>query len=173
MPATDAIEPPQPPTYRRVVRLGALEWVGIPLLAVLPLLSLTGLLGPSQGRLSVEAPGPLTLELTHPSRLRHKGGGALEIVVINTGTQPAQALSVALDAAYLSRFSRAEATPAAEDIAEGRVRVPLPPLEPGARTNVHLRLEAKDWGRLPGWVELGTAQRPALARLDFSTLVLP
>lgn len=165
--------PRPPPSYARVVRLGPLEWIGIPLLALLPLLSLANLLGPSEDRLAAEAPGALSMKLTHPSRLRHQGTGELVVAVTNTGTQAAQDLVVALDEAYLARFQRAEATPAPSAIASGRVRVPLPPLAPGEGASVRVHLEADDWGRLPGWVELSGAGQAAPTRLAFSTLVLP
>ena len=165
--------PRPPPSYARVVRLGALEWVGIPLLALLPLLSLANLLGPSEDHLAAETPGALAVNLTHPSRLRHQGTGELVVAVTNTGTQAAQDLVVSLDEAYLSRFLGAETTPAPSAIVAGRVRVPLPPLAPGERASVRVRLEADDWGRLPGWVELGGAGQAAPTRLAFTTLVLP
>jgi hypothetical protein len=174
MPPKSPLPLPRPPSsYARVVRLGALEWVGIPLLALLPVLSLASLLGPSEGHLDGEAPGALAVNLTHPSRLRHQGTGELVVAVTNTGNQPTQDLVVALDEAYLSRFQRAEATPAPSAIVDGRVRVSLPPLAPGERASVRVHLEADDWGLLPGWVELGGAGQAAPTRLAFSTLVLP
>ncbi|QRR32608.1 hypothetical protein JNX00_13075 [Hydrogenophaga sp. YM1] len=49
----------------------------------------------------------------------------------------------------------------------------LPRPSPAYRRVVRIGpLEADDWGRLPGWVELRGPDRPALARLAFSTLVL-
>lgn len=174
MPPTPPPALPRPsPAYRRVVRLGPLEGIGVAALALLPLLSMLSALGPAHARLATEAPGALTVDLTHPSRLRHQGTGELVIAVTNGGTQAARDLVVALDESYLARFARSDATPAPAAIASGRVRVPLPPLAPGERASVRVRLEAKDWGRLAGWIELTASDRPALARLAFSTLVLP
>ncbi len=174
MPPTPPPALPRPsPAYRRVVRIGPLEGIGIPALALLPLLSLLNALGPTDARLYAVAEGTLSVDLIHPSRLRHHGTGELVIAVTNGGTQAARDLVVALDETYLARFARTDTTPAPAAIASGRVRVPLPPLAPGERASVRVRLEADDWGRLPGWVELRGPDRPALARLAFSTLVLP
>ena len=78
MPRTPAAN--QPPhhrarAYQRVVRLGWLEWIGIPALALLPLLALAGWLGPASQRLEATVPhgaGALKLEVSYPSRTRHK-----------------------------------------------------------------------------------------------------
>ncbi len=173
MPASLPSEPPEPPPYRRRTRLGAMEYLGIPVLALLPLLSLSQALGPSEARQDARALGPLSMTLTHPARLRQKGSGLLEVVVSNTGSLPARELSIALDAAYLSHFSRVDSTPAAVSIGSGRWQVPLPPMGPGESQALRVQLEADDWGRLPGGVELVAPGQAVLARLDFSTLVLP
>lgn len=165
--------PPHPPRYRREVRLGALEWIGIPALALLPVLALSGALGPSSARMVVQAPDALWMDVSHPSRLRHLGTGELVVSVTNTGAKGTQALAIGFDEDYLAHFSSIEALPAPEAFRSGRAWVSLPTLAPGERTSVRVRLEPNDWGQLPGWVELGRPGQRALARLDFSTLVLP
>jgi len=175
---TAADEPPfhRAHTYRRMVRLGRLEWIGVPLLALLPLLSLGGWLGPATERLSATVPngaGSLTVEIAYPSRTRHRAGSELAIQVTNAGPGEARDLAIGIEEAYLARFSRADAQPAPDAVAAGRVRMPLPALRAGERASVRVRLEADDWGRLPGWIEVGPRERPALTRQHFSTLVLP
>ena len=179
MPRTAAAN--QPPhhrarAYQRVVRLGWLEWTGIPALALLPLLALAGWLGPASQRLEATVPhgaGALKLEVSYPSRTRHKAGSELAIQVTNSGPDEARDLAIGIEDAYLAHFSRADALPTADAVAAGRVRVPLPRLRAGDSTAVRVRLEADGWGSLPGWIELGPRERPALTRQHFSTLVLP
>lgn len=162
--------------YRRVVRLGRLEWIGVTALAVLPLLALGGWLGPARARLEASVPngaGALAVEVSYPSLTRHKAESELAIRVTNTGPDEARDLAVGIEEAYLVHFSRSDALPAPDAVAAGRVRVPLPPLRAGDSASVRVRLEARDWGRLPGWIELGPREQPALTRQHFSTLVLP
>lgn len=181
MPRTTTADADDPPlhgvrTYRRVVRLGGLEWIGVSALAVLPLLALGGWLGPAGARLEASVPngaGALAVEVLYPSLTRHKAGSELAIQVTNAGPGDARELAIGIEEAYLARFSRADSQPAPDAVAAGRVRVPLPPLRAGESASVRIRLEADDWGRLPGWIELGPRERPALTRQHFSTLVLP
>jgi len=173
MPSPQQPQPPRPPDYRREVRLGALEWIGIPALALLPVLALSGALGPAHARQVVQAPNALWLDVSHPARLRHLGSGQLVVTVTNTAAENSEDLRLAFDEAYLARFSSVDSVPAPDAISAGRAWVSLPTLAPGERASVHLRLSPGEWGRLKGWVELARPGQPTLARLDFSTIVLP
>ncbi|MBL0944055.1 MAG: hypothetical protein IBJ04_07000 [Hydrogenophaga sp.] len=173
--------PAPPPGFVRRVRLGRLEAIGLPVLALLPCLALSGLLGPTDISRSAQLaliPGTVALRVQHPSRLRHRGSGSLLIEVVNTGDQPLPALSLGISEGYLDRFSRADLLPAtAADSRSGRLAVGLPALRAGERTRLHIRLEADGWGRHRGWVDLTSDGRPGggpgLVRLDFDTVVLP
>lgn len=160
--------------YPRVVRLGPLEWIGIPLLALLPVLALLGVLGPSTAQLSAAVPeANLQVELSYPSRLRHKADGEMWVLVRNTGGSDQRGLTLGLDQTYLERFGRVQALPAAQSLSDSALRIALPALAAGQSARVRLMLEGDDRGRLPGWIELGNEGGTALARLDFHTLVLP
>lgn len=167
---------PRPRHYARELRLGALEWVGIPLLSLLPLLALAGLLGPSSALKSARiatANSALSVQLVYPSRLRRVTDGELLVTVSNAGPGELRELVLSLDEAYLLRFGRVQSLPAADSVDSGARRIALPVLRAGESTSVRLSLEADDWGRLPGWIELGVGRAPVRARLSFDTLVLP
>lgn len=166
---------PQPGRpYPRVVRLGALEWIGIPLLALLPALALLGALGPAHTEVEETVPAAnLRLELRHPARLRHKSDGALRVRVHNSGPTERRGLTIGLDQHYLDHFGRVLALPPPQSLSGEALRIPLPPLAAGESASVRLVLEANDWGRRTGWIELGDERGQALARLEFQTLVLP
>jgi hypothetical protein len=160
--------------YPRVVRLGPLEWIGVPLLALLPVLALLGVLGPSNAEQAVAVPASdLLVELSYPSRLRHKGDGEMRVLVHNTGSAPRRGLLLGLDQNYLERFGRVQSLPPSQSMVSGALRIALPPLAGGESASVRLMLEAGDWGRLPGWIELGDERGTALTRMEFRTLVLP
>ena len=177
MPHTGVIptppNPPHPP-YPREVRLGALEWIGIPLLALLPLLALVGALGPSSDRLALPVPeAGLRLELSYPTRLRHKGDGEMQLLVHNTGPTAQDGLTLNLDQRYLQAFGRVQPLPAPQQLSATALRIALPALPAGDSARVRLMFEADRWGRQPGWLALDRADGTTLARLDFHTLVLP
>lgn len=180
MPSTAPSPSARPPrTYPRLVRLGTLEWVGIPLLATLPLLSCVGALGPGDAHQSTQVslpPGTLELAVEYPARLRHSTKGELLATVRNTGDGAVQGLVLGLDAAYLRELVPTDEGPAPVGLRRQaqRVELPLPPLRPGESATLRLRVLAESWGRVSGGVELGRADGgPALARLDLRTLVLP
>src|SRR5690606_27563148 len=92
---------PQRP-YPRVLRLGALEWIGIPLLGLLPLLALFGALGPTNARLAMPvAEAGLRVDISYPQRLRHKADGEIRVAVHNTGSAERRGLTLSLDQHYL------------------------------------------------------------------------
>jgi len=169
--------PPPPPRFQRRLSLGAGEAIGMPLLALLPALALAGLLGPADEQRSM----PLTLgnarllvRVRLPARLRDQGSGSIRIEVANTGTQALPELGLGIDERYLAAFSRADIQPAvAAQSRSGGLRWALPALQAGEHTQVQIRLDADAWGRQPGWIALTGPGDALLARLDFTTFVLP
>lgn len=174
MPAVGVNKAPTNPPYPREVRLGALEWIGIPLLALLPLLALTGALGPSSARLATPLPeAGLRLDLTYPTRLRLKADGEMQLLVHNTGSTTQAGLTLSLDQRYLQAFGRVQSLPAPQQLSATALRIALPALPAGESALVRLMFEADSWGRQPGWLALDKEDGTSLARLDFHTLVLP
>jgi hypothetical protein len=106
-------------------------------------------------------------------RIRHKASAELVVSVHNRGTRALEGLSIDIDEHYLSHFSRIEMLPAGSAVTPGRVHVDLPPLGANERARVRMRLEADDWGRQHGRIQLSQRRQDELAHLNFSTLVLP
>ncbi|HEX5736877.1 MAG TPA: hypothetical protein VFY22_00075, partial [Hydrogenophaga sp.] len=70
------IQPDAPPAFRRALRLGWLEGIGVPALALLPALAIFGQLGPSTARTTASTlvgPDRVELSVVHPSVVRHRG----------------------------------------------------------------------------------------------------
>jgi hypothetical protein len=158
------------------VRLGWLEAIGIPALALLPVLALFGQLGPSTAlatATSETGASRVELSVEHPRVVRHRGQTELVVDVRNAGTQALEGLSIGIDEAYLGRFAQVEMLPSAQSDASGDVEVALPLLRAGERTTVRVRLEAGNWGGFDGTVQVADAGRIALVSLDMSTWVLP
>ncbi|MDR7152244.1 hypothetical protein J2W49_004220 [Hydrogenophaga palleronii] len=169
-------EPDGPPVFRRAVRVGWLEAIGVPVLALLPVLALFDQLGPSTARATATSetgPGRVELSVEHPRTVRHRGQTELVVGVHNAGTQVLEGLRIGIDETYLGRFARVDMLPSAQSDASGHVEVALPPLRAGERTTVRMRLEAGSWGGFGGTVQVADAERIVLVGLDISTWVLP
>lgn len=169
-------EPAGPPVFRRAVRLGRLEAIGIPVLALLPVLALFGQLGPSTALVtatSENGTSRVELSVEHPWVVRHRGQTELVVDVRNAGTQALEGLRIGIDEAYLGRFAQVEMLPPAQSDASGHVEVAMPPLSAGERATVRVQLEAGNWGEFGGSVRVADAERIALVSLDMSTRVLP
>jgi len=174
--------PPDPALLRRqgrfdrALRIGPLEGIGIPLLALLPLLALTGRLGPSNALATGQADigsGRVELAVEHPDTLRHRAAGQLRVVVTNRSAQDLRDLVLLIDDHYLGRFATAEVGAMVRPLPGGQLGIPLPDLRAGEHAGVRVALTAGDWGRWQGWVGISRAGAASTERLRFSTVVLP
>jgi hypothetical protein len=142
------------------------QLAGLALLALLPIIALTGRLGDSTARERAVL-GELLLDLSYPSTMRYGNIGAVELHLHNAGERVLARISVEADTSYVTRFSRLRAVPPVER----QHAIPVPPLEPGASGVVALELEAHRYGRHRGELRLIAGADTVLLRL--STFVFP
>ena len=80
------IEVPQPPPFHPRPQFAPLQLIGIPLLALLPILALIGIFGESMS--SVQASNAeIALQVDYVSRLRYRMQDALTVAVTNLSQQ--------------------------------------------------------------------------------------
>ena len=85
--------------------------MGIPLLAVIPLLTLLGVFG--EGRATTRVVSPtVEMRVVYPSRLRYRQIGLLEVAVRNVSGHALDTIALSLDTAYVTRFSSVRIEPA-------------------------------------------------------------
>jgi hypothetical protein len=163
----DTQGPPPPPEVRRRVMLHGAQWIGIPLLMLVPVLALLGVFGESR-RHAEAGSDVLRVEVDYPQR--HRTGLRSDIVVRlrNVSSAPLDGVSVAFDPAYFSDAFNVLFNPPASAPHE----VALPVLEPGAEDEVRVEFEAEHrWWRR-GWIRV-TRDGRAVAELRIGTFVLP
>jgi hypothetical protein len=158
--------PPPPEVPRRVMLHGG-QWVGIPLLMVVPVLALLGVFGESRRHAAAAGDG-LRVEVEYPERYRTGRRSDIVVRVRNVSPAALKGVSVAFDPEYLSDAYNVLFNPPASAPHE----VALPMLEPGAEEEVRVEFEAEHrWWRR-GWIRV-LQDGSAVAELRIGTLVLP
>jgi hypothetical protein len=162
----DESGPPPPPDMPRRLRSTGRQIAGIVLIALVPILALTGWLGDSTARAHATA-GTIEIDVLYPTTLRYRNHGLIEVRLRQAAAGPAGPVSIEIDTAYVSRFTEVRSTPGAERV----LSVELAPLQPAEERVVTVELRAERRGRHHG--ELRVATGGDTARVRISTFVLP
>jgi hypothetical protein len=134
---SQASEPPRPPTTRTRLALTRKQYLGLPLLATIPVLALFGVFGERRADAS-SASHVLEMRVRYPSRFRYRQIESLDVTVRNISGRTLDTVSVSIDTAYITRFSN--------------VRIEPAPREPFVVVLIHLRpmesrlVTAELWG---------------------------
>jgi hypothetical protein len=108
--STPKPHPPQPPDQPSRLRLSRSQWVGLPLMALVPVLALAGAFGERRERRQ-EAHGALLVAAHLPTRLRYRQRMTLDVSVTNRGGTSLDDVRIRVDSAYLDRFSGVSLSP--------------------------------------------------------------
>jgi len=102
---------PRAPAMRRRIALTRKQWIGLPVLAVVPVLALAGVFGE---RSTTTAARSTTIQIfvRYPERFRYRQVQSLEVSVRNVSTSPLDTVRVALDTSYVTRFAAVRIEPA-------------------------------------------------------------
>lgn len=160
-------EPPEPPPMERRVDAGPVQWIGFPLLLVLPVLALFGVFGDRQGRATVRS-AEIEMSVDWPARTRHERTNDIGVRVRNVSNRVIDTLTIAFDSAYLAGFADVSLTPEAAQAWE----VELAGMRPGEARHVVAGIDARRHGRHAGPVT-ATAGGPDTARLNIDTFIFP
>jgi hypothetical protein len=159
-------QPESPPPLKRRWMFHRTQALGVPLLAVLPLLAISGAFGPSTDKVHAQGNG-LRIEAEAPTRMRYKTTERLRLRVTNLGDATARP-TLFLEHAYLEAFTKVVAHPAPRAIQNGQLVFDVGPLAGGSTAEVAIQLEAEKYGRVPGFAALEGGPR-----VIFDTFVIP
>lgn len=158
----------QAPDSPRRFQLHGYQWVGLPLLFLVPILALLGVFGETLER--VEAAGiDLALEVEYADRYRYKQINTAEAWVENRSGMQLDTVVVAFDEAYARQFSTLTFIPSATKPFE----VELYDLAPGERRLVWAELQAERYGRHTGDLRVYVPGRADTTSVTLSTFVFP
>lgn len=160
-------QPPHAPDVSRHVHLHPWQWVGVPLLLLIPLLALLGVFGESRATVRAET-AQIALELQYATRYRYKTINSLSLDVTNRTGAWLDTVTVEIDTAYVSRFSNVAAIPSFT----GAYTIELTAVEPQETRSVRVELQGEHYGRHRGELR-ATASGADTARLQMSTFIFP
>ena len=156
------------PEVPRRFRLHPYQWVGIPLMFLVPVPALLGVFGETWERAEALG-GGLALEVRYADRYRYKQINTVEAWVENRSGARLDTVVVAFDEAYVREFSALTFVPAATEAFE----VALYDVAPGERRLVWAEFQAEHYGRHEGALRAYVPGAPDTASVVLSTLVFP
>jgi hypothetical protein len=166
LPQSAPIDAPRAPIGAPRWSLTRKQWVGLPMLTLIPVLALFGVFGDRTARITAATPS-LGVTVSYPERLRYRQTERLEVAVTNRTSKMVDSVLVSLDSAYLSRFIDVRVIPAPSAAYEVRlVRV-----APGEARLVVVDVTGNRYWRHPA--SLAVAMGEERATVHFSSLVFP
>lgn len=165
MPLDNLPDPPGPPEAPRRVRLYRYQWVGLGLIALLPILALAGAFGETWSTATGRS-AALEVEVRYPTAYRYKQLNSLELRIRNTSAATLDTVTVSLDASLATAFSTVRATPAFVRAYE----TDLIDLRPDEVRLVVIELQAERYGRHEGVLR---AAGPDTVRIPLSITIFP
>ena len=158
--------PPPPPPHTPAVALTLRQWIGIPILALIPLLALFGLLGEHLHTMRASN-GRLSVVVTYPDRVHYRQTLTMQLTVHNGGATTIDTVLVRYDTTYLNAFLISGAAPpfTASYIA------PLRAIAPDETRLSSLTVAGDRRGRSRGAVMISAG--PDTVRVPLSTFVFP
>ena len=150
------------------MKLHRYQWVGLPLMFLVPVLAVLGVFGETRGR-EARASAELALRVEYPARYRYKQISALEVFVENVSAGALDTVVVAFDPDYVRRFSTPTFIPSLEEPFE----VELLDVKPGETRLVWAELQGERYGRHRGTIEAYRLGSRDTARVPISTLIYP
>jgi hypothetical protein len=166
LPKSPIVAAPRAHTELPRVRLTRKQLIGLPLLALVPILALLGVFGDRERTIAVASPS-LGITIDYPERMRYRQSELLEISVVNRGQHVLDTVLVSVDTSYLSRFIGVRGTPPPTT----DFSVPLVGVQPGESRLLSIELTGNRYWRHPATVSAATG--PERTTVAFSTLVFP
>lgn len=163
--------PPKAPDVRRRATFHLVQAIGVPLLALIPLLALFQVFGTTQGEARA-SDGPLTVEVTHPGRFRYKTILPLEVTVRNTGDTALSGVTVFLETDYVEHFSTVTFTPSPQRVSDEAYVIDLGEIPPGESRVVDGMVQAERYWGASGRITVAS-DGPERAELEVATFVFP
>lgn len=165
-------QPPQPPEFERRLQFHLTQLIGVPLLALLPILAAFGVFGTLRDEARVQT-AVLELQVRYPTRFRYKTVEPLEVEVRNLLSEPLPTVVVRLETDYLSAFSSVQITPSPTSLTEEVYEVTLAEVQPGETRLVSLELQAQDYWRHRGAISATAEGDAEAAEVEVASFVIP
>ena len=161
-------EPTQPPSVDRGLELNWAQWIGIPILAVIPVLAMAGVFGEHwESKDADGATARLRMQVEYPDRFRARLTKPITVSIENRSPATFDTVEVSFDTAFVDRFVGVSFIPEARDA----YVVAVTDVHPGETRRVHLEFAADRVGRHAGRVVARAGGDSAVIALH--TVVFP
>ncbi len=169
----ETAQPPQPPEIEPKFILSRVQWIGLPLLMLLPILALFGVFGEASTAVS-DSSDVLDMEVEYATRYRYRMLNTMEVSLENLSAQAIPTLTVRFDEDYISKFSSVVFSPQLDKITDEDYVVYLQDVQPGDIRIVNIEMQGDRYGRHSGVVS-ATAGEDSHGRVqvEVSTFIFP
>lgn len=159
------------PEFKRRVKLYPYQWIGIPLIMLIPILTALGVFGVTLED-ATNANSIIRLNVQYPTRTRFDINSPMVITVENLTDTPLGTVTIALDLAYISGFDIGGALPSITRITATSIEVDFTPIPPHEKRSFRLDLTADQYGTQSGRVTASSLNGAPL-EVPLSTFVFP
>jgi hypothetical protein len=162
---------PEAPEIERKLQISRLQWIGMPLIMLIPLLAIFGFFGESFRQVSA-ASTELDLQINYPTRTRYAVNTPLAVNIRNISAQAMPTVTLRFDQAYVERFSDFTFKPALTRVSAQAYEVELNDVAPGETRRVMVDLKGDQYGRQQGIISASTAAGAAV-QTEITTWIFP
>jgi hypothetical protein len=159
-------QPPEPPHSARRIALTRKQWLGLPLIMLVPILTLFGVFGEHHSEIQLRTRS-ISAFVRYPDRFRYRQIQRLDIALRNTSTRTIDTLRVSFDTAYISRFSSVRIVPSPSSA----FVVDLLGVAPGETRLITGELWGEQYGLHRGRIVASSGSDSAM--VEISTFVFP
>jgi hypothetical protein len=163
--------PPDIPEIKRRIMFHPLQLIGIPLMALIPLLALIGIFGETV-QTAQNVTSDFEVNVEYPSRMRDHNEALMQIAVRNLTTETIPLVTVRLPRDYIDSFSEVTMMPDAQAVMADHYEVEFAEVQPGEVYGVRLDLKGEEYGQHEGEV-IVEAEGLQSASVRLSTFVFP
>lgn len=164
-------KPPQPPEVDKKFQVHTYQWIGIPLMLLIPILALVGLFGESVDSVRTSSQ-QLEMSVEYPTRFRFKMIDEVTVTLSNVSGQTLPSVLVNFDREYIDAFSTVTFTPAVKSITGSNYIVEVSDLQPGETRVISATVQAENYGMHRGTIGLGPEEAQDL-EVSVATFTFP
>lgn len=154
------------PVVSSKIQTWRFQWIGIPLLIMIPILSLWGVFDRRTNIKTIEG-HEFKAKIEFPAKLRDGEVEHIRIEVTNTSNKPLDKISAGLNREYLEKFNDVTFVPELNDNYE----VELKEIPSGQSRYVDIKVKAREYGTYKGELRLTT--KNSSFKTSLSTFVFP
>lgn len=162
---------PEAPEIERKIQISRLQWIGVPLIMLIPLLAILGFFGESFRQVSA-ASTELELQINYPTRTRYAVNTPLAVNIRNISAQAMPTVTVRFDQGYVERFSDFTFKPELTRVSAQAYEVQLNDMTPGETRRIIVDLKGDQYGRQQGVISASTAAGAAV-QTKITTWIFP